>query len=638
MKIEGKNASKFGKNGEFVLGPDALDHILKGNFSVRPLRGGLGKKSTIRVLAGGLHTWTGWKAFLGEHSEIAHLADFDTLQHAGWFFARELQNGVITLKIPRELFSKDAASITMMPDVHYKSGYLWKTLFPTHYTRDDILEVIQEALLHVDEEDSLIDGDQRLVIGYARAHDPFAAIRIRIQLHGNEIRSAFPTWDQPNTGNNGKSYSQEHAIGFHIAESTIGSEKTGHRTSYLFKGTDQFHFMELIKLTPDFVLERARPVRNKIQDFWRETRKSQIEKRFNSSIGIDTKSIVTFLQDYCIAKEPFAIQCQIYRHLADLLEKYPGMLNIADVVQNVSDCYFALMLTDNRDKTRLFLDMAIRHLAMGVIHAGGLNLLEAKRMIKMLIECSMLHHARDAFACIVENLADSPLRSALFSEFNVNPYLKENTEDSVPIIGVTKVEMALGKDHLADFVSISLGETYLLNFSKEERDEFAMSTIKTNYPKKIIDDSLIYFVGSDFDFFTVTLADMGDIGKTKDIPSESSLISITREYSRMLVAYRQRIVMEDFAAYEADPYDYKFGSEEQFLILKQQHKRTFVLMMHESWLKEMSEFSLKVNYLKLNKRASHILAALSKERVPLPKRIPAHIPNWTQDPTYKLAE
>lgn len=214
---------RFGKHGTYELTELAFKHILAGETAVRPINA-LGVRSVEVVLSGGLHTWEGWEEFLKQHTGVVHLLEYDTDRHADWFFARELQNGVITLKIPRKMFTGDAASITMKPDTHYRSGYLWKTLYPLGYSEGDIIDVINEALDNLDQEDSTHPTTERsagVLYGYARLSDPLKTIKLRIQVRGNQIQSAFPAWEQPSTGNNGKPYSHWHSINFNLAESTV---------------------------------------------------------------------------------------------------------------------------------------------------------------------------------------------------------------------------------------------------------------------------------------------------------------------------------------------------------------------------------------------------------------------------------
>lgn len=621
---------RFGKNGEFSLNQRALRHIIDGDFAVRPFRDAGGERGAEEVISGGLHSWEAWKRFLAKHPDTVHLADFDPEIHQGWYFARELQNGVITLKIPRELFSNDGASITMMPDTHYKSGYLWKTLFPNSYTEKDILEVIDEALLNIDADES----QQSLIIGFARTMDPFTAIRIRVQLEGSEIRSAFPTWDQPYTGNNGKPYSHEHAISFHIASSTLGIEGNSYTRSRLFRDDEGFSLDALIELTPKFLIERTPPAYGQVQNEWHENRRKIIEAEA-ASFGADAISeIQTYLNDFCISKEPVFLQSKIYEHYHDAIAQNPFVFNVASVIQNVCDCFYALMHADNRNGTKNFIDSMQRFLAMAVIHTGGLNTLEFRRVIKLLLDCAQEHHANDSFKMFMESLSVSPSRSAIYSEFNINPFVKEDNELGHAIIGMPGVEMAFSKIHLIEFFSINLGENYLITFSKEDRETIAKNLIANHYSEELIRDSMMYWKGDDFDFFAETLQNLEDIVSKKTIPSEATLDTIIREYSRMLVLYRQRVVMEDPEAYKANIWDH-YGTKEFFAFIKQQHKRQFIATMHEVALKAVIEFSQKQNYLKLERKASHLLSVISKERIPTPKHIPKSVPSWMQDERYK---
>lgn len=626
---------QFGKNKEFNLDERALRHIVEGHFVVRPPRDNQGNTSAVEIISGGLHTWSGWEAFVAKHPNIVHLLNFDPAVHQDWYFARELQNGVITLKIPRVLFSKDAAGITMMPDLHYASGYLWKTLFPKAYLLADILQVIEEALLNIDEKDSNIGKEQSLIIGFARTLDPFTAIRIRIQLEGNEIRSAFPTWDQPSTGNNGKPYSHEHSISFQIAQSTVYTSGNNHLTSQLFIKDGQFSLGKLIKLTPKFLLIRSRPKYDEIQDIWHEKRQSEIANHIVSSTRADLAEIQSYLHDFVISKEPFYLQSIIYKHYLKEMEESPRLLNVAAIMQNVCDCFYALLCADNQNGTSWFLESMQRVLAMGVIHAGGLNTLEYKRLIKLMLDCCRLHHDTDSFRIFIESIATSPIRSALYSEFNVNTFVKENNENGLTIVGIDGVQLAFNEYHLVEYLTLAMGENYLLYFSKEARQKFAEDCINANYSASLTRDSLVYFKGSDFDFFVGILAGLDEITSNKTAPSERDLLAIVREYSRMLVIYRQRVVMEDPIAYKANPFDYEFGSQEYFEIVKQQHKRNYILVMHEQGFQTLMQFAHKVGYTKLEIKLKLILSMLPKERVPMPKHIPDSVPSWRQNPKYK---
>lgn len=93
--------------------------------------------------------------------------------------------------------------------------------------------------------------------------------------------------------------------------------------------------------------------------------------------------------------------------------------------------------------------------------------------------------------------------------------------------------------------------------------------------------------------------------------------------------------MEDPVAHKADPYEFEFGSNEQFEIIKQQHKRKFIQLRHELGLQALIKFAHLVEYKKLESKVNRLLTQLPKERVPMPKRIPENITSWQQDPKYK---
>lgn len=134
------------ENGlDLELHKSALDHILIGDITDRPEK--VDNKTVVtKILKGGMHTYEGWESFMAFHDELTHLVFFDTRKDRYWYYARELQNGVITLRVPKLLFSSSAAKITMFPDKFYKSGYLWKTLFPQGTDKAKLLQYIDEII------------------------------------------------------------------------------------------------------------------------------------------------------------------------------------------------------------------------------------------------------------------------------------------------------------------------------------------------------------------------------------------------------------------------------------------------------------------------------------------------------------
>ncbi len=185
---------RFGEQGKYELTELALKHILVGETAVRPVNA-LGVRAAEVVLSGGLHTWDGWENLLKQHAGVVHLLEYDADRHDDWFYARELQNGVITLKIPRKMFTGDAAGITMKPDINYTSGYLWKTLYPLGYSEDDVIKVLTEAFDNLDREDSrppTAEQPAGVLYGYALLDDPFKTMKVRIQVEEARFNQPSP--------------------------------------------------------------------------------------------------------------------------------------------------------------------------------------------------------------------------------------------------------------------------------------------------------------------------------------------------------------------------------------------------------------------------------------------------------------
>jgi len=617
----------FGSNNQYKLDERALRHILSGDFSKRPEFDTSGIRVANDVIAGGLHTWEAWQSFLKLRTDFVHLQDFDPKLHSGWYFARELQNGVITLRIPRELFSKDAANITMMPDLLFKSGYLWKTLFPRNYSKIDVIDVIREALINISTEESQLDSHMQVIIGYARTMDPFTAIRIRIQTEGDSIRSAFPTWGQPNTGNNGKPYSPEQSLSFTIAESTVGATGSTFRGSPMLLQGNAFNVFWLINITPDFIHNRPFPRYGMAADKWRHGWVQKLERIAKTAPLTAIETTRKFLNEFIISKQPFAVQALLYQIKDDHSLQLTEQANCASVMQNVNDSFTFLLNADNARGTRDFLDCATRFLATAVIHAGFLNMLEYKRLFKVFLEGALTHHAHDSSKIIWEALSASPSRIAAYSEVNIYPYFKKNDELGWGVIGGFKLEVPITTGFVYDWVATNLGETYLTSFSKIQRLEIAEAYVCQGAAVKFIEQSLRYFTASDFDFLVEEISMLAEIDSLKLPPSESAIIDLLREYDKMLLTYRQRVILEDRDAYQTE-IDYADHSEESFRILSQKHKRAYIMSMHTNLFSEVEKFANNWGYRRLILRVQRLRGKMGKERIPVPSRIPDYIKSW----------
>ncbi|WP_265497697.1 hypothetical protein [Providencia rustigianii] len=617
----------FGKQGEYELTESALKHIFSGDTAIRPVNS-QGVRTTEVVLSGGLHTWDGWENLLSHHTNIAHLLEYDVDRHDDWFFARELQNGVITLKIPRLLFTGSAAKITMQPDNYYKSGYLWKTLYPIGYTEDDIIRTLAEAFNNIDRDDSNYPTSEQgsgVLYGYALVNAPLKTIKLRIQLRGNQIQSAFPAWEQPFTGNNGKPYSHSNSISFNIAESTVYYEKFSNPWGHIFQ-EESPSADALLDITPTFILRRPRRDSSITIDNWRDMREKELMEIAPSMSYEDLQRIENYLQDYICSKNPYGVQYSLYTSLFDQICQDDELFNAAQLFENIAECIQVLTHSDIENGTRRAIDAMVRFISMAVVHTGGLCTLQFKRVLGEFLEAALGHpdenSSRDFFAA----LASSSCRAALYSEFDLSPFVKENNKLGRSLIGFPEVDIELKPGHLYEYLSLNLGENYLLTLSKDKRLAIARGCFPTAELHAMVADTMLFLSGIDFQFFMPIRLNPGRLAE-KSPPSEEDLTAVVRDYSRMLVIYRQRIVMEDPDAYKAEIDPEKVATEENFNLIRQKHKRAFVWMMHEAMLKGLIKLADHLGYENLKAKSENMLSQLPKEVIPTPKSVPDYILN-----------
>jgi len=616
---------RFGKHGAYELTELALRHILAGETAVRPVST-LGVRATEIALSGGLHTWAGWEELLKQHTGVVHLLEYEAGRHDDWFYARELQNGVITLKIPRRMFTGDAASITMKPDVHYKSGYLWKTLYPLGYSEDDVINVLTEAFENLDREDSThptVEQPAGVLYGYALIDNPLKAMKLRIQLRGNQIQSAFPAWEQPATGNNGKPYSHWHSINFNIAVSIVYHERYASAWGPVFPA-NRFSMSGLLNLTPAFILRRPRRDPATSISSWREARETELVTMAPSLSSEELQQIETYLRDYVCSKDPYSVQANLYINYAGIIRLNDSYFNAAQILENVAECIQVLTHSDLQHRTRRAMDAIVRFLGMAVVHTGGLSSLMFKRVLGEFVEAAVGHHDKNSLRELFAALAASPCRAALYTEFNLNPFVMKNDVVGWRTLGMPEVDIELKPEHLYEFITLHLGENYIVVLSKDQRLAIARGLFPRPQQQAMVADAMSFLSGIDFQFFMPSRLEPAWLA-AKSPPTEDDLFAVARDYSRMLVMYRQRIVMEDFAAYKAVPDYGQAGTEEFFNLIRQKHKRQFVFTMHQTMLTQLIDYAGGVGFLKLKAKVETLLNQLPKEAVPMPKPIPDYI-------------
>ena len=108
------------------------------------------------------------------------------------------------------------------------------------------------------------------------------------------------------------------------------------------------------------------------------------------------------------------------------------------------------------------------------------------------------------------------------------------------------------------------------------------------------------------------------------------MIDLLREYDKMLLTYRQRIVLEDGHAYSIQM-DYGDRSLESFRILKQKHKYSYVISMHNNLFAAVEAVAVQWGYQKLALRVEKLRQKMGKERIPLPISVPCGMKEWDSD-------
>jgi hypothetical protein len=171
-----------------------------------------------------------------------------------------------------------------------------------------------------------------------------------------------------------------------------------------------------------------------------------------------------------------------------------------------------------------------------------------------------------------------------------------------------------------------------MRFSKDQRLAIARGFFARSEQQEMVADAMSFLSGIDFQFFMPARLEPAQLA-AKSPPAEDDLIAVARDYGRMLVLYRQRVVMEDVGAYEAEPDYGQAGTLEFFNLIRQKHKRQFVLSMHEGMLTELINYAVSVGYVKLKAKVENMLKQLPKEAVPMPKPIPDYIVEGRDRPT-----
>lgn len=619
----------LGPGGRFSLGPRALDHILLGDIGERPIRTDHGFSHLQPFLKGGLHTVDGWLAFKKTLPGLKHGANV-LEPEAPWYWARELQNGVILLRVPREMYQRNAAELTRYADAYYKSGYLWKTLFPRDTDVPAVLRLVNEALHNLDKEECGKD----ILIGYARVMDPMSAIKVRIQVTGTQINSAFPTWGQPMTGNNGKPYSHSDSIGYFTADSTEFFDDYDEYEELLSQtrlfDVRKAMMSELVLSTPTYLLRRPAYSRDQLDTDRRDAWKRELEGIGSALSAEGADALRRYLDDVAVRKVPFDLVRGIYSQ-RETAQGTADWKNAADVYQNCADGLRVLCAYQAKsgEGCTIAWDFMRTWLRTRFLNTGGLDLWQAKRLHAQIIRWVIDQDSGELAWEYIKELAGSPNRIAFYTWFNLNPWAGFPVE----IIGVTEPRVVITPEMFHRFVGDNLGLNYVMTRTAKERAEIA-DKLQQNYTdaaQEMVGELVSAAESADFTPSPCLLEELLPLlGKAPQAADEESLRLVAVDHFRMLLLAYYVIVGDNIdviAKGEPETFD-PSPTSAYGRYTKVKHLRQFLWLLHERYLDALVKTTQVLGIQKLAERAELMRPALRKERIPLPQHIPKYIPNW----------
>lgn len=600
----------------------AINHILDGDFKIRPGKG----HRNMEVLSGGLHTYDGWVNFKNKYTEeLEHLHYYNSDIHRYWYYARELSNGVITLRLPKDLFTGRAAKITMYPDDYYKSGYLWKTLFPKNYSKAEILEAIEEAIKNED----ISQRQKGKIVGYINKDNPLKTIKLEILYRGNQINSVYPAWTQPNTGNNGKPFSHYENIGFIISLSTeyFDTDKDPQEENFYTFSGKEIKAEDLPIYTPDLFKNRTRPNGSQLPLTWAKNRITELKSITLSEN--ENNLIFRYLNDFNLVKHYPELITGVYTHCLKGLTSDSTFYNTFQIVQNFIDGLNYLFLTGQHER----LSKTIVYLLENMVSHTLYDLLSKKRILSTIIKIVTSAKNPELSSKFIKALSSSPIKREMYLEYNVNSLNKkkmsvpmEKYPDELGFIDNPKLDINLTVEDFIEILKETFGETYTLNFSDAELDKLfneILSKEQGNY-KKLISDSLSYFNRDDFmslsDHIEDILVSASQHGDQESLSGYAGLI--LRDYCRIQFAHRQRINARyiDYHGY-CHPDDFYLPIDHKLLfgfILK--HERLMNRIKLDNFTKGMLKFAQSISNKDLENDTNNFIKRIGKEKAPLPER------------------
>ncbi|MCJ8351947.1 hypothetical protein [Moritella sp.] len=548
-----------------TISDSAINHILNGDLTDRlVMKDGRRTGETEKLLKGGMHTVDGFLKLKSFHDKIEHLHFYHSDVHDYWYYARELKNNVINLRLPKAMFNNKSAKLTNFPDEYYKSGYLWKTLFPKDWGEDEIINAIRLALNNIDHEISSA-GE---FIGYAFKDEPFEKMRICVLYRDGKIKSAFPSWTQPCTGNNGKPYSHFDSIGYVLSESTLyfdSEHKLDEAPETKLFGEEP-SLWNLPYNTPKFIIEREFVGKEKI-DEWSDKKNYRLMEYAGEATENDILTVKEYLSDDLITKNNYITSRYVYsEHYFNIICS-KNDFNAFHFHQNIIDSLIVIGFYDNFKGTRHAHDVISFLMGNMATHTGCLDSWNKKRIFNTIIEIVLSHHDMNLCSNFINWLVDSPWKRELFIDINCGVFDKldlnpENVLESgssfhpsLSVIHVTEQPIKCKINHFMHFYILSLGETYLMNFKSDMLVKFFNDNNDESL-KNYISDSIKFTRSKDLMLFSEQFKRITQHIISNNIKGleDSVILSIFKDYHRIQSAQRCRnnLYYNDVSNYEID--------------------------------------------------------------------------------------
>lgn len=631
-----KFTSELGHNLE--LHSSAVNHVLNGDLTDRFNRYN-GSTHLEKIIKGGLHTYDGWVNFLSYHTDLAHVYHFNSKYHSSWYYARELQNSIITLRIPKHIFSSAGAKITKFPDNYYKSGYLWKTLFQKGFDEQQLISTIEETLNNINREETK-DGE---IIGYANINQPLNTIRVVIMHRDNKINSVFPSWTQPNTGNNGKAFSHFENIGHVISASTVFFDTKEMSTDSRIEFNNKHRLLKsLVRITPKIFLTRSKPKKNIRK--WLLRREQELKAISKTISNEDIVNIFEYINDIEICKNHDSICKHGYNYESHSIEKSLEIFNVFQIHQNIIESLLIIYFYDNKNCSNYF-SKSISYLINNMVTHVGIDSWVKRRIYHTIATLLPTYHNIDATKNFINIFSEAPTRREFFVEFSFDSQAKKDIKstiykgdipDEFILVQNPSLSIKVEYNHFMDYLKENLGENYLLHFDDKERNIFASDIINSagKNQKKLINDIVGYYHSSVFtsfpQCFSALIKHLILNSATNDI--KNSIHLIMRDYCRIQFAQRLRInlLYKDYLNMELEDFEPMFSdgsifSDEyvDFTILR--HERILNSFRIEQFLDDIDSLSPIFNDPDFSNEISAYRNKAKREVPPRPEPLPDYI-------------